>query len=242
MAIKTYKYNDSTQITAHFNVQEFRCKCGGTHDIKIDTELVDKLEQLRSALGAKSITINSGHRCSAHDKAVGGSGSGQHVDGRAADIVCTDEKNVKINSKYVSCVAQDLAFGGIANIDSTYTAAHVDTRKSNYWKGDEVKGTSSSVTSDFHSYYGIPRKTVQARLQQYLNALGESLAVDGIIGSKTIAAVKRHPISKSDKGEYVKCIQELLNSAGYNCGTPDGIAGAKTLTAIWQACCDKIIK
>ena len=45
MAVKTYKASDITQLTEHFNVQEFRCKCGSGHDILIDDELVEKLEQ-----------------------------------------------------------------------------------------------------------------------------------------------------------------------------------------------------
>ena len=28
MAVKTYANNDRTQLSAHFNVQEFKCKCG----------------------------------------------------------------------------------------------------------------------------------------------------------------------------------------------------------------------
>ena len=54
--IKTYKYNDTTQLTPHFNVQEFRCKCGQAHDILINTDLVDKLEQLFTALRIAPIT------------------------------------------------------------------------------------------------------------------------------------------------------------------------------------------
>lgn len=177
--IKTYKYNDTTQLTTHFNVQEFRCKCGQAHDILISTELVDKLEKLFTALDCSAIVINSGHRCSAHDKAVGGSGTGQHVNGNASDIVCYDKSHNKINSKRVACVAQDLGFGGIANIDSSYTATHVDVRTSNFWKGDEVKGTSSSVTSDFYSYYGISKSDV------YPTAKKDTISISVSMNGKT---------------------------------------------------------
>ncbi len=44
--MKTFKSNDKTQITAHFNVSEFRCKCGENHDTQLDEHLVQKLEQL----------------------------------------------------------------------------------------------------------------------------------------------------------------------------------------------------
>ena len=158
--IKTFKSTDKTQLTEHFNVSEFKCKCGGTHDTKLDTELAEKLEKLRTALDCSKIVINSGYRCSAHDKNVGGSGTGQHVNGCAADIVCYDKNNNKISSKIVSCAAQDLNFGGIANIDSTYTATHVDTRTANFWKGDEVVTTAYSVTDDFYKYYGLTKSDV----------------------------------------------------------------------------------
>ena len=41
--IKTYPFDDKTQLSAHFNVSEFRCKCGKAHDTLLADELVDKL-------------------------------------------------------------------------------------------------------------------------------------------------------------------------------------------------------
>ncbi len=158
--IKTYKFVDDTQLTEHFNVREFRCKCGGNHDIKLDTELADKLEKLHSALKCSKIIINSGYRCAAHDKNVGGSGSGQHVNGTAADIVCYDSNGRVISSKIVCCAAQDIGFGGIANIDAAYTASHVDVRSLNFWKGDETVTSAYSVCSDFYEYYKLKKSDV----------------------------------------------------------------------------------
>ncbi|MDE5558977.1 MAG: hypothetical protein K2J32_15030, partial [Ruminococcus sp.] len=154
---KNYKSTEKTQLTEHFNVSEFRCKCGKNHDTILNTALPEKLEKLFKALNCSKIIINSGYRCASHDKAVGGSGAGHHVYGNAADIVCYDQSGNKISSKKVCCVAQDVGFGGIANIDGTYTATHVDVRTSNFWKGDETVTTAYSVTDDFYSYYGIPK-------------------------------------------------------------------------------------
>lgn len=152
---KSYAANDKTQLMPHFNVQEFRCKCGKSHEILIDSALIEKLEQIFAALNCSKIIITSGYRCTNHDKAVGGSGSGQHTKGTAADIICYGQDGQPISSKMVCCAAQDAGFGGIANIDSTYTATHVDTRANGVWFGDEVVTTSYSVTDDFYSYYGI---------------------------------------------------------------------------------------
>lgn len=238
--IKTFKSNDKTQLTEHFNVSEFRCKCGGTHDTKLDTTLVEKLEELFKALNCSKIIVNSGYRCSAHDKNVGGNGYGQHVNGTAADIICYDQNGNRISSKLVSCTAQDISFGGIANIDGTYTATHVDVRTSNFWKGDEVVRTDRSVTTDFYKYYGIAKTSdtpvdstnMNKELQIILNNKGAKLDVDGIIGAKTLAEVKKYTIENGDKGELTRWVQKKLNSLGYNCGTPDGIAGDKTMSAI----------
>ncbi|MDE6775810.1 MAG: hypothetical protein K2J37_05905 [Ruminococcus sp.] len=158
--MNTYKSTDRTQLTTHFNLSEFKCKCGGTHDTYLDLTLANKLEQLHKALNCSKIIINSGYRCAFHDRNVGGNGSGMHTQGLAADIVCYDKDEKRISSKIVSCAAQDIGFGGIANIDSTYTATHVDTRTSNFWKGDEVITLSYSICTDFYSYYKLSKEDV----------------------------------------------------------------------------------
>ena len=157
MAVNTYKNTDSTQLSAHYNVQEFRCKCGGTHDILISSELIDKLELLYTALDCSKIIVTSGYRCPTHDKAVGGTSTGQHTKGTAADICCYGQDGKPISSKLVCCKAQDLGFTGIANIDSSYQYTHVDVRNTGYrWLGDEVYG-NGTVTDDFYSYYNISK-------------------------------------------------------------------------------------
>ena len=181
---KTYKSNDKNQLTEHFNISEFRCKCGGTHDTILNPELPAKLEKLYKALNCSKIIVNSGYRCQSHDRAVGGSGSGHHVYGNAADIVCYDQSGKIISSKKVSCAAQDIGFGGIANIDSTYTATHVDVRTSNFWKGNEIKGTSYSVTSDFYAYYGLKKSDVYPATTKKTKTI--TLTIDGVTYSGTL--------------------------------------------------------
>lgn len=156
MAVKTYASNDKTQLSEHFNVQEFRCKCGKSHSILIDSDLISKLEQVFDKLNCSKIIVNSGYRCPEHDKAVGGTSTGQHTKGTAADVVCYDQSGNPISSKLVSCTAQDLGFGGIANITSSYTSTHLDVRTGSKWYGDEVHGTNT-VTNDFYSYYNISK-------------------------------------------------------------------------------------
>lgn len=69
-------------------------------------------------------------------------------------------------------------------------------------------------------------------LQTILNVGGARLVVDGIVGPKTISAAKKYTVDLGDTGNLIKWVQKRLNTIGYNCGTADGIAGNKTMSAI----------
>lgn len=169
MAVKTYSYkkDKDTKLSDHFTVKEFASISGSklyTDTVLIDTYLVDKLEKLYSAMNCSKIIINSGYRCPTHDKAVGGSGSGQHVNGKAADIVCYGKDGNVIHTKYVCCMATEVGFGGVANISANYRATHVDTRTTKYY-GDEIYNYSSiwyrnRKWTDFYVYFNLNRDEV----------------------------------------------------------------------------------
>ena len=72
--------------------------------------------------------------------------------------------------------------------------------------------------------------------------MGEKLVVDGVIGEKSLAALKKHNINKGESGEFVKVVQEILNSKGYDCGEADGICGDKTVQAICNAMYDRLFE
>ena len=158
MPVNHYDYNDNTQLSPHFNAREFRCQCGQSHETLIASELVDKLETLYTALNCSKIIVTSGYRCPEHDKAVGGTSSGQHTKGTAADVCCYGQDGQPISSKTVCCKAQDLGFGGIANITSSYQYTHLDVRTGYRLLGDETKG-NGTVTEDFYKYFGIKKTT-----------------------------------------------------------------------------------
>ena len=155
-----YSYDDKTQISKHFNVQEFKCKCGNKHDIVINTRLVAGLEKLFETFDCSKIIVNSGYRDPNYDKKLNGF-AGKHSVGDAADVVLYDKNMEVISTKRVSCAAQDLPeyFGGIANINKIYTAIHLDVRQGNRWLGNEVI-SNSTVTKDFYSYYGLTKEDV----------------------------------------------------------------------------------
>lgn len=157
--IKTYPYNSTLKLSEHFQASEFKCKCGGNHEIKIDEELINKLERLRGVFGGK-IVITSGYRCPAHSVAVGGYGGDRHTKGQAADIKVYYPGGKIVDTRLVACAAQTIGFYGIGNIDKTYTAIHVDTREAvAKWYGDEAKpnGSTGSVTNDYYNYYGVDK-------------------------------------------------------------------------------------
>ena len=162
MSVNHYDYNDSTQLSPHFNAREFRCQCGKTHETLIASELVDKLESLYTTLNCSKIIVTSGYRCPEHDKAVGGTSSGQHTKGTAADVCCYGQDGQPISSKTICCKAQDLGFTGIANITSSYQYTHLDVRTSGKWYGDEIHG-NGTVTDDFYKYFGMEKSEPETK-------------------------------------------------------------------------------
>ena len=86
MAIKQYSLakDGAKQLAPGFKVREFRCR-DGSDTIMVDQTLVVLLQAIREHFG-KPITITSGYRTAAHNAAVGGAKSSQHLLGRAADI------------------------------------------------------------------------------------------------------------------------------------------------------------
>lgn len=209
MAVKTYSksVDGSKKLSEHFKVKEFACKDGDR--ILIDTALVDKLEKLRAKIGCNKVIINSGYRTAKHDKAVGGSGSGQHTKGKAADIVCYDKEG-KISAKLVCCAAESLGFTGVGYISANST--HVDVRSGAKWWGDETKGNKSiskiNGSQSFYDYFGVTRPNTCPYPEP------------------------TRSIKRGCKGDDVKWVQWHLNLKGYSVGAVDGICGKKTAKQI----------
>lgn len=161
--VNTYSYNAqrTKALSAHFQVGEFASFGNGrlySDTILIDSNLVVYLETLFNKLRASKCIISSGYRTSACDRIVGGSGVGQHVNGRAADCCYYDKQGRPIPATVVVCAAWDLGqFTGIARIDANYV--HLDTRTSGTYRGDETRGNSSYWTNPY-TYFGVSKETV----------------------------------------------------------------------------------
>ena len=108
----------------HFKFSEFRCKCCGElhpDGDKPPETLLNYLEDIRAAFGAP-VHINSGYRCPAHNAAVGGATSSQHMAGTAADI-WIEEVSPKLVYDYADQLIGD---GGGVGKYATFT--HIDAR------------------------------------------------------------------------------------------------------------------
>lgn len=115
-------------ISKNFSRSEFACKCGCGQDT-VDVELVEILERLRQHWDYP-ITINSGNRCEAYNKEIGGSEKSQHVKGRAADIVVKNKTPHQVQRKLEDWYPYNY---GIGKYD---TFTHIDSRKERArWKG-----------------------------------------------------------------------------------------------------------
>lgn len=124
---------DSTrQLSPSFRVREFGCK--GSDVVLLDEELVVLLQCIREHFG-KPLHITSGYRTAAHNAAVGGSKSSQHLLGRAADIQVAG-----VSVEDVAAYAESLlpGWGGVGRYPVKAGRAkgwvHVDTRaKKSRW-------------------------------------------------------------------------------------------------------------
>ncbi len=137
MAIQVYSLSKEgyKQLTPNFRVREFRCK-DGSDPIFVDGELVSILQKIREHFG-KPLTITSGYRTPAHNKACGGAAYSQHLYGRAADF-----KIAGIAPDVVAAYAETLLpnRGGIGVYPPKAGRAtgwvHIDTRASkSRWRG-----------------------------------------------------------------------------------------------------------
>lgn len=87
----------------HYTLKELQCKCGCnglTGEKRANTEaLVEQvLDPLRTSYG-HPVYVNSGYRCPAKNKTIGGAANSQHTKGEAADITAgSPEENFKLAS------------------------------------------------------------------------------------------------------------------------------------------------
>ena len=137
MAIKQYSLtkDGNRRLAPDFKVRELRCR-DGSDTVMVDETLTVVLQCIREHFG-KPVTITSGYRTAAHNAAVGGAKSSQHLLGRAADI-----RVQGVSLEAVAAYAESLMpdWGGVGRYPVKAGRAagwvHVDTRADKArWRG-----------------------------------------------------------------------------------------------------------
>ena len=169
-------YNLSTEgnkfLTPHFQVHEFAdlsdyVNVSYPEDIPIHDKLPSTLEKVFEHFGCTKGIINSGYRSPDADIDVGGSGSGPHTLGIAADVYFY-RGNEPVPSRLVACFLQDEGIKGIGlNCGGNPNGTHIDMRgfgvwNDSVWYGDEAvrNGGIYKTVSDFYSYTGTTKAEV----------------------------------------------------------------------------------
>ena len=211
MAVIEYSYSKDKNkyCSAHTQVYEMRSK-DGADKVLVDTVLMEMIEKLFSKLQCKKYIVSSGYRTPAHDKAVGGNGVGQHTKGKAVDAVFYWKDGSIIPAQVVCCVAQDLGFKGIANINKNYAYVHLDMRDSGSYYGDEIKGTHT-VTNNFYNYFSKSKADIAKYTGEAVTtkSADEQVAREVIAGKWGNGAERRNKLTAA--GYDYKAIQVLVN-------------------------------
>jgi hypothetical protein len=147
MPVKTYSRNNngSKKLAPNFIVREFASKCGADK-ILIDDRLPHVLQHMRTLLGNRSLSVNSGYRTPEHNKRIGGATNSFHLRGMAADIsqhgtdlvtMCRAAESALLKYKIPGCI--------ILYTRSKFV--HVDVRPTR-WRGqDDGDGRGARTVS-----------------------------------------------------------------------------------------------
>ena len=102
-----------------------------------------------------------------------------------------------------------------------------------YAKGNQVPGAMPAVQAGPAEVAptSMPEQGAAAEAVPS-EAVNVNSALDKLIGTKSEGTKSKAVEAGSNSHSSIIEVQELLNKKGYNCGTPDGKMGAKTLQAI----------
>lgn len=221
MIIK-YLKGETAVLSKNFKSYEFDCHGSGCCDsTKIDTDLVGFLQMIRAHFG-KAVTINSGYRCSVHNKKVGGASKSKHLEGKAADIVVSGIEPIEV-AKYAESI-------GVKGIGLYEWGCHIDTRTTKgFWY--------SSKQEPRTTFGGAPEPNLSVlEWQKAAIADGFKFAkygADGKWGSECEQVAKKAICKKRITYRYKNLTKLVQKAVGVEA---DGKFGNQTKQAVirWQ--------
>ena len=108
-------------LSKNFSKEEFACNCGNCKQIGPDPLLVEELQKIRDHFKAP-IHINSGYRCPAYNKKIGGAKFSQHMLGTAADFTVEGKTPFDVQSYLWTAYPHSYGIGRYQNF------THFDVR------------------------------------------------------------------------------------------------------------------
>ena len=208
---KKYVKGKAVKLSKNFKSTEFDCRCKRS-DCKVtlvDEDMLQCIQRVRDAVG-KAIVVNSGYRCDAHNKSVGGASGSKHKSGLAVDLKCP--KDIKLNDFAFIC--EQAGFHGVLRYDGQ-GFVHCDMRDGIYYGITTDNGKTFKKVDTFDLKLqpkkvdvmllilknGSKGESVKA-LQILLNGYGfkgkngKVLTVDGIFGGNCEYALKNFQKTK----------------------------------------------
>ena len=157
----------------------------------------------------------------------------------SGDVSSTNEKKelYRVRKTWQDASSQIGAYSNFENAKKACRAGYsVFGSQGNILYSVPATSHASTTHTTTTSTTSTKPKADIAGLQRVLNNGGAGLVVDGILGPLTLAAVRKYTVENGDTGNLIKWVQSRLNQLGYNCGAADGIAGVRTMNAIfaWQ--------
>ena len=120
--------NTPKMLVTGLSHREFQCKC--RYDHCRGTIIKDKLlwtyQRMRETLDTPC-TINSGYRCSAHNKDIGGKPLSRHLLGEALDISYSTLKS-SFDVLQIKQIARDSGFTFVKFYEGVHEFFHMDVR------------------------------------------------------------------------------------------------------------------
>lgn len=209
MSVKTYKKSSNKQLTKNFKLSEIHCHGKGCcFSTKLDSKVVKLAQKMRNALGVP-FTVESGYRCSYHNREVGGANGSGHIYGTALDLT-----TAKVSRERLAVLAELVGVSriGIYMTDNKKCMIHIGTGNKCHWinTGGYLPTSHSFLNGDWKK--PIAKITPNSHrkyirwLQGWLFAKGYYTGdIDGAWGKKTQVAVDKFRLDNGwKKAEYLK--------------------------------------